>query len=140
MSSQREVSITGNNNTRVKVTGQEELLVRVNSVDLTTTGLAKESTLQTVNTSLNNIESALTGTFTVTAKPGSLIIFPYNFPTATFRAVTLIVPVGQTIELDGTTLPAGTYNFSGEGSQTCNEFTLSNPSATPSGIILLTVE
>jgi hypothetical protein len=31
--SQREVSITGNNNTRVKVTGQEELLVKVNSIE-----------------------------------------------------------------------------------------------------------
>jgi hypothetical protein len=31
--SQREVSITGNNNTKVKVTGQEELLVKVNSID-----------------------------------------------------------------------------------------------------------
>jgi hypothetical protein len=34
--SQREVSITGNNNTRVKVTGQEELLVKVNSIQLGT--------------------------------------------------------------------------------------------------------
>jgi hypothetical protein len=140
MSSQREVSITGNNNTRVKVTGQEELLVRVNSVDLTTTGLAKESTLQTVNTSLNNIESALTGTFTAGAILGSGLTFPYDLPAATYTGVTLIVPTGQTIDFEGATLPAGTYSFSGEGSQTCNGFTLSNPSLTPSGIILLTVE
>ncbi len=138
--SQREVSITGNNNTRVKVTGQEELLVKVNSVDLTATGLAKESTLQTINTSLNNIESALTGTFTAGAILGSSLTFPYDLPAGTYTGVTLIVPTGQTIDFDTVTLPSGTYSFSGEGNQTCNGFTLSYPSVTPSGIILLTVE
>jgi hypothetical protein len=138
--SQREVSITGNNNTKVKVTGQEELLVRVNSVDLTATGLAKESTLQTVNTSLNNIESALTGTFIAGAILGRTLTFPYDLPANKYTGVTLIVPTGQTIDFAGATLPSGTYNFSGEGNKTCNTFTLSNPSATPSDIILLTVE
>ena len=45
MSSQREVSITGNNNTRVKVTGQEELLVKVNSIQLGTGDPATSTTV-----------------------------------------------------------------------------------------------
>lgn len=140
MSNQREVSITGNNNTKVKVTGQEELLVKVNSIDLAATGLAKESTLSSVNTSLNNIESALTGIFTPNAILGSSLSFPYDFPTDTYTGVTLIIPTGQTVDFNGATLPAGTYNFSSDGSKTCDTFQLKNPSTTPSGIILLTVE
>lgn len=140
MSGQREVAIVGSNNTRVRVTGQEELLVKVNAVDLANTGLAKESTLSTINTSLNNIESTLTGTFEVGAILGSTLTFPYDLPDSTYTGVTLIVPALQTIDFEGATLPSGTYNFSGEGNKVCKTFTLSNPSTTPSGIILLTVE
>ena len=45
--SQKEVAIVGHNNTRAQVTGQEELLVKVNSIG-STTGLATEVTLQQV--------------------------------------------------------------------------------------------
>jgi hypothetical protein len=40
--SQREIAITGKNNTKAAVTGQEELLVRVNSVS-STTALARRA-------------------------------------------------------------------------------------------------
>jgi len=140
MSTQREVSIVGTNNTKVKVTGKEELLVRLNSIDLSGTGLARESTLSSINTSLNNIENALTGSFTPGAILASSLTFPYSLPANTYKAVTIIVPTGQTIDFEGATLPAGTYNFSGEGDKKSTSFTLDNPSTTPSGVILLTVQ
>ena len=47
--SQKEVAIVGHNNTRAQVTGQEELLVRINSTG-SASGLATENTLQQVET------------------------------------------------------------------------------------------
>jgi hypothetical protein len=98
--SQREVSITGNNNTRVKVTGQEELLVKVNSIQLGTgdpatsttvgadtgldvniiggtlplpTGAATEATLLDVKTSVQLLDDCV-GTDGATAPTKSLVV------------------------------------------------------------------
>ena len=100
MSSQREVSITGNNNTRVKVTGQEELLVKVNSIQLGTgdpatsttvgadtgldvniiggtlplpTGAATEATLLDVKTSVQLLDNCV-GTDGTAAPAKSLVV------------------------------------------------------------------
>ena len=98
--SQREVSITGNNNTRVKVTGQEELLVKVNSIQLGTgdpatsttvgadtgldvniiggtlplpTGAATEATLLDVKTSVQLLDDCV-GTDNTAAPTKSLVV------------------------------------------------------------------
>ena len=100
MSSQREVSITGNNNTRVKVTGQEELLVKVNTIQLGTgdpatsttvgadtgldvniiggtlplpTGAATEATLLDVKTSVQLLDNCV-GTDGTAAPAKSLVV------------------------------------------------------------------
>lgn len=46
--SQREVAIVGHNNTQAQVTGQNELLVKINSAG--SSGLATEATLQQIET------------------------------------------------------------------------------------------
>lgn len=51
---QLQTAIVGHNNTQAQVTGQEELLVKVNSVD-PGTGLATEATLQNVDNNIANI-------------------------------------------------------------------------------------
>lgn len=89
----------------------------------------------------NNFNTAFTGSFTPDAKSGGSLGFPYSLPDATYKAVTIIIPTGETLKMNGVTLPAGTYNFSGEGSQLCKPFTLSDPStAGGANIVLLTVE
>ena len=46
--SQKQVAIVGHNNTQAQVTGQNELLVKINSTG--STGLATEATLQQIET------------------------------------------------------------------------------------------
>jgi hypothetical protein len=57
---QLETAIVGRNNTKAAVTGQNELLVKINSVD-PGTGLATEATLQNVETNTADIVSNTTG-------------------------------------------------------------------------------
>ena len=57
---QLETAIVGRNNTKAAVTGQNELLVKVNSVD-PGSGLATEATLQNVETNTADIVSNTTG-------------------------------------------------------------------------------
>lgn len=64
--------------------------------------------------------------------------FPYTFPDATYSSAQIIVPTGETIDFNGSTLPEGTYNFSAGQGQTLGSFELDNPSDTPSGVIILT--
>jgi len=52
--SQKEVAIVGHNNTRAQVTGQEELLVKVNSIG-STSGIATEATLQQVEVNTSGV-------------------------------------------------------------------------------------
>ena len=51
---QLQAAIVGHNNTRAAVTGQEELLVRVNSAD-PGSGLATEATLQVIETNTTGV-------------------------------------------------------------------------------------
>jgi hypothetical protein len=51
---QLETAIVGKNNTKAGVTGQNELLVKINSAD-PGSGLATEATLQNVDTNIANI-------------------------------------------------------------------------------------
>jgi hypothetical protein len=105
--SQREVAITGRNNTKAAVTGQEELLVRVNSVN-SSTGLATEATLQV-------IEANTTGT----SKTPGYIISSNDFGAIAIDVTSVSFAnnssVDADISVDGvnyTTLPAGvTLNF-----------------------------
>ena len=70
--SQKEVTIVGHNNTRAQVTGQEELLVRINSTG-SALGLATEDTLYQVQVNTAAIEVNTSG---VERTPG--IIRPNN--------------------------------------------------------------
>jgi hypothetical protein len=105
--SQREVAITGRNNTKAAVTGQEELLVRVNSIG-SSTGLATEATLQI-------IEANTTGT----SKTPGYIISSNDFGAIAIDVTSVSFSnnssVDADISVDGvnyTTLPAGvTLNF-----------------------------
>jgi hypothetical protein len=51
---QLQAAIVGHNNTRAAVTGQEELLVKVNSID-PGAGLATEATLQVIETNTTGV-------------------------------------------------------------------------------------
>ena len=94
------------------------------------------STLAAIN---NDFTDSFKGTFTPEASSG--LSFPYNFPAGVYKAVTIIIPTGETLKMNGVVLPAGTYNFSGEGSQVSNTFFLSDPStAGGANIVLLTVQ
>jgi hypothetical protein len=106
--SQREVAITGRNNTKAAVTGQEELLVRVNSVN-SSTGLATEATLQAVETNTTGV-SRTPGIIRPSNTSGNL-----NTVVATFYSVS-VANVGL---VDGTVLgavirPGEILNFSAD--------------------------
>jgi hypothetical protein len=106
--SQREVAITGKNNTKAAVTGQEELLVRVNSVN-SSTGLATEATLQAVETNTTGV-SRTPGIIRPANTSGNL-----NTVVATFYSVS-VANVGL---VDGTVLgavirPGEILNFSAD--------------------------
>jgi hypothetical protein len=57
---QLETAIVGRNNTKAGVTGQNELLVKINSAD-PGSGLATEATLQTVQSDVGTISSNTKG-------------------------------------------------------------------------------
>jgi hypothetical protein len=106
--SQREVAITGRNNTKAAVTGQEELLVRVNSVN-SSTGLATEATLQAVETNTTGV-ARTPGIIRPSNTSGNL-----NTVVATFYSVS-VANVGL---VDGTVLgavirPGEILNFSAD--------------------------
>jgi hypothetical protein len=66
--------------------------------------------------------------------------FPYDFPASQYSAFVLVIADGITIDFNGVTLPSGSYPFSGSGGQKSKTFELSNPSATPNGCFILTIE
>jgi hypothetical protein len=88
----------------------------------------------------NTLIQDLVDNSTIFLTPGviaaSSLSFPYSTPN-TFYSVSLIVPLGETIEFNGVTLQAGTYNFGGTGNQKLGSFTLDNPSGT--GVYILTL-
>jgi hypothetical protein len=110
---QKQVAIVGHNNTQAQVTGQNELLVKINSAG--SSGLATEATLLNVETATQAIETNTTG---VARTPG--IIRPttpgnVNTVAATFYSVS-VANVGLA---DGTVLganikPGEVLNFSGD--------------------------
>ena len=115
--SQREVSITGNNNTRVKVTGQEELLVKVNSIQLGT-GDPVTSTTVGADTGLDvNIIGGVTLTVNLDALDDQVGIYGYtdiNDPTSV-KAIKVdttgaiaIQDNGSSITIDAAALPLPT--------------------------------
>ena len=120
--SQREVAITGKNNTKAAVTGQEELLVKVNSIS-SGTGLATEATLQQVEVNTSNIDSntatVATNTTGVARTPG--IIRPNNTSgdvntvAATFYSVSVAnVGLADGTVLGATIKPGEVLNFSAD--------------------------
>lgn len=56
---QKQVAIVGHNNTQAQVTGQNELLVKINSAG--SSGLATEATLLNIETAVQQVETNTTG-------------------------------------------------------------------------------
>ena len=112
--SQKEVAIVGRNNTQAQVTGQNELLVKVNSIS-STVGLATEATLLNVETAAQQIETNTTG---VARTPG--IIRPtaagnVNSAAATFYSVSVAnVGLANGTVLGATIKPGEVLNFSAD--------------------------
>jgi hypothetical protein len=125
--SQREVAITGGpNNTKAMVTGQEELLVKINSA--TASGLATEATLANIDsnvstiasnaidlateTTLSSVDTKLTAVVRTPAIkryvniPGTTQVGAYSFSIANVGTADgtvdgVIIPAGLTISYDG---------------------------------------
>jgi hypothetical protein len=101
--SQREIAITGKNNTKAAVTGQEELLVRVNSVS-STTGLATEATLQQIETNTTGV-ARTPGFLRATGSDGTIAAGTFSMSFAsvgTANAIVggIILKPGETINFD----------------------------------------
>jgi hypothetical protein len=96
----REVTIKGRNNTNVAVTGQEELLVRVNSIDITSTGLALDSSLSSIRTP-RLISTTTSGTIGVHVHSISVYNSGGGIGTlAVGGGAAVSIPVGVTINMD----------------------------------------
>jgi hypothetical protein len=63
-------------------------------------------------------------------------IFPYTFPSGVYTSATIIVPSGETIEINGFEYEGGAYGFSSENSF-LDSFILDNPSGTGCSILVL---
>ena len=111
--SQREVAIVGHNNTQAQVTGQNELLVKINSAG--SSGLATEATLLNVETAAQQVETNTTG---VARTPG--IIRPtgagnVNSVATTFYSVSVAnVGLANGTVLGANIKPGEVLNFSGD--------------------------
>ena len=96
----REVTIKGRNNTNVAVTGQEELLVKVNSINLASTGLALDSSLSSIRTP-RLISTTTSGTISVHVHSISVYNSGNAVGTLTVGGGTPVnIPVGSTINMD----------------------------------------
>jgi hypothetical protein len=97
----KEVTIKGRNNTNVHVTGQEELLVKVNSVNLDSTGLALDSSLNSIRTP--RLISVTNTTGTIPGQPYSISIYNSGSAVGTLAVsgdTAVNIPVGATINMD----------------------------------------
>jgi hypothetical protein len=104
--SQREVAIVGKNNTKAAVTGQNELLVKINSAG--SSGLATEATLQVIETNTTGVQRT-PGIIRPTAA-GNL-----NTVAATFFSVSVAnVGLANGTVLGATIKPGEVLNFSGD--------------------------
>lgn len=122
--SQKEVAIVGHNNTRAQVTGQEELLVRVNSMG-SASGLATENTLLAVKTNTTGVVRTptllrVTGSSgTIAAGKFSMSFASVGTANATVGGMTL--KPGETINFDAgalnNTLSALAYDTTAVGAE-----------------------
>ena len=122
--SQKEVAIVGHNNTRAQVTGQEELLVRVNSIG-STTGLATENTLLEVKTNTTgvvrtpNLLRVAGSSGTIAAGKFSMSFASVGTANATVGG--MILKPGETINFDAgalnNTLSALAYDATAVGAE-----------------------
>jgi hypothetical protein len=122
--SNRNVAITGGpNNTEAFVTGQQELLVKVNSV-ATSSDAATETTLAAVNTKLTAAVRTpnifrYTNSGTIAAGAYSMSIANVGTANATINTVTL--KAGETISFDAgpmnNTLAAVAYDATTSGAE-----------------------
>jgi hypothetical protein len=105
--SQKHVAIVGHNNTKAQVTGQNELLVKVNNIPPATmvaAGVAKTTTI-----------ARPTNSGTVAA--GASAVSIANVGTASGTVKTITLKAGETVNFDGgavnNTLDAITYDATG---------------------------
>ena len=105
--SQKEVAIVGPNNTKALVTGQQELLVKVNSIPagaLSTAGVAKVTTIARPTTS---------GTIAA----GTSAVSIANVGAANGTVKTIALKPGETVNFDGgainNTIDAIAYDATG---------------------------
>lgn len=122
--SQKEVAIVGHNNTRAQVTGQEELLVRVNSMG-SASGLATENTLLEVKTNTTSVVRTPT-LLRVAGSSGTIAAgkFSMSFAsvgTANATVGGMILKPGETINFDAgalnNTLSALAYDATAVGAE-----------------------
>jgi hypothetical protein len=142
MSNQREVSITGNNNTRVKVTGQEELLVKVNTIgpiDLSTSTLAALESVTVQNpggVSAVNIQdggNSITVDGTVTANAGT---GNFNVTQATASSLNATVVGGVGVQRTATILRTTANSMVSPGVYSVSFASVGTANATVGGVIL----
>ena len=127
--SQREVAIVGKNNTKAAVTGQNELLVKINSAG--SSGLATEATLQVIETNTTGVQRT-PGIIRPTAA-GNL-----NTVAATFFSVSVAnVGLANGTVLGATIKPGEVLNFSGDALN--NYFTSFAYNATGTEFIIIYV-
>lgn len=122
--SQKEVAIVGHNNTRAQVTGQEELLVRINSTD-SASGLATENTLLEVKTNTTgvvrtpNLLRVAGSSGTIAAGKFSMSFASVGTANATVGG--MILKPGETINFDAgalnNTLSALAYDATAVGAE-----------------------
>ena len=121
--SQREVAIVGQNNTRAAVTGQEELLVKVNAIT-STSGIATEATLAIIQASTASV--AITPTFKREIGPGTVDVKCYSFSISNVGAANGVflgatIKPGETFNFDAGALnnayPAYTFSYDGAGTE-----------------------
>lgn len=122
--SQKEVAIVGHNNTRAQVTGQEELLVRVNSMG-SASGLATENTLLAVKTNTTGVVRTPT-LLRVAGSSGTIAAgkFSMSFASVGTASATvggMILKPGETINFDAgalnNTLSALAYDATAVGAE-----------------------
>lgn len=101
--SQKEVTIVGRNNTKAQVTGQEELLVKVNSIS-SSTGLATEATLLQVKTNTTGVQRTPTllrvSGSSGTISPGTFSISFASVGTANALVGGMMLKPGETINFN----------------------------------------
>lgn len=127
-----EVKIVGKNNTAVKVTGQEELVVTLSQSGIPVS-FPSEVTLQTVANNTQTLINQNTGVVDVQFGSPAL---PYTIPSDTYCAYSIITQ--GSCAIDGTTVPSGfTLNAACNSNETLNGKVITDVSG---GSIFLTLQ